>query len=153
MQKRSSTHLSSKSFTAKKQLSAELRKKIEVDEETDLVDEDPMVADHMEKENPIEQDQHTVIDQDIQAADRVQTHCTRPIVLRGHLQESHDEINQPSEIDQQDLTETNQDHQVSAEATQQEQVDQAPLLADQDQIGKISTPQFTVEAHCMRLRS
>ena len=69
--------------------------------------------------------------------------------------ENHDEINQPLEIKnpqgQQDHTvtshhtatknqylEINQEHLVFHEVAQQGQVDQAPLLVDQDQIGRIS---------------
>ena len=101
-------------------------------EEIDFDEEGPMVADHMERENHMERDQ------DIQPADRVQTHCMR-------LQENHDEINQATEIDK--------DLLVFDEAVQLGRLDQAPLLADQDQIGRNTTPQFFVQAHCMRLRS
>lgn len=99
----------------RKQLSAEPRKKIEV-EGIGLDDEDHTAVDHTEREN------HTERDQDIQPADRVQTHCTRPVALRGRLQENHEETNQRSE--KESHTEIDQDHhQVFHEGVQLGQVD------------------------------
>jgi hypothetical protein len=110
----------------KKQLSAEQKKKVEVVDldlayrQAGLVDEDHTAADLMEIESQL-----TAIDQDILPAEQVQTHCTRPVVLRGRLQQDHLETGLPALV--------GQDHLVSHD----EQVDQAPLLADQDQIGRI----------------
>ncbi len=128
----------------KKPLSAEPKKKIEVDEEIDLDEEDRTAVDLMVKENLIELDQH-IEKKSLSEREKI-------MVTNQHMEkENHDEINQ--RFEKESLSEINQDDLISHELIQQDRVDQAPLLVDQDQIGRISTPQFHVEAHCMRLRS
>ena len=117
----------------KKQLSAEPRKKVEA-VDLDLVAEDRMVVDLMEKEGHTEIGSHTVRENRLE--------IDRLIVTESQqVRENHDEINQPLETENQqvqaDHLETDQDRLVLAELVQQDQVDQAPLLVDQDQIDKI----------------